>query len=93
MHALMQHQRLRAEILDEFLQPFEMRIERERDLEGGARLIEVAVAQADLAEAGHGREMARLELEGAGDVGQTSGSRFSMKASVARLFHASGQSG
>ena len=70
MHALMQHQRLRAEILDEFLQPFEMRIERERDLEGGARLIEVAVAQADLAEAGHGREMARLELEGAGDVGR-----------------------
>ena len=89
----MQHQVMRRQVLQHVAQVVHVRVDEERDLERGAGLVEMAVAQADVAEAGDGAEMARLEPQGLGDVDRLSASRFSIEASVARLFQASAQQG
>ena len=66
----MQHQVMRRQVLQHVAQVVHVRIDEERDLERGAGLVEMAVAQADIAEAGDGAEMARLEPQGLGDVEQ-----------------------
>ena len=66
----MQHQELRPELVQDLAQVLQVRVQREGDLEGGAGLVEVALAQADLAEARHGAEMARLQFEGPADIGE-----------------------
>ena len=57
----MQHQVMRRQVLQHVAQVFHMRVDGERDLERGPGLVEMAVPQADVAEAGDGPEMARLQ--------------------------------
>ena len=64
----MQHERAGAQIVDHFPKAFEVRIERERDLERRPGLVEMPVPEADLSKTRDRSEMARLEFESPHDV-------------------------
>ena len=59
----MQHEMMRRQVLQHVAQIVHMRVDGQGDLKRRPGLVEMAVAQADIAEPGDGTEMARLALE------------------------------